>query len=52
MQKRCNYLPDRLLLQNKFLQPGNSDTFIDIFERRIVAARDLFATQATLMGTL
>ncbi len=36
----------------EFLQPGNSDTFIDIFERRIVAARDLFATQATLMGTL
>jgi AcrR family transcriptional regulator len=36
----------------EFLQPGHSDTFIEIFERRIVAARDLFATQATLMGTL
>ena len=36
----------------EFLQPGNTDTFIEIFERRIVAARDLFATQATLMGTL
>jgi AcrR family transcriptional regulator len=36
----------------EFLKPGNNDAYIDIFERRIVAARDLFATQATLMGTL
>jgi AcrR family transcriptional regulator len=36
----------------EFLQPGTTDTFIEIFERRIVAARDLFATQATLMERL
>ena len=35
----------------EFLQPGNDDTFTDIFERRIGAARDLFATQTALMGT-
>ena len=34
----------------EFLQPHNHDTFIDIFERRIGAARDLFATQSALMG--
>ena len=34
----------------EFLQPGNADTFIDIFERRIDAARDLFASQTALMG--
>ncbi|WP_374976806.1 TetR/AcrR family transcriptional regulator [Microbacterium trichothecenolyticum] len=35
----------------EFLKPGNPDTFIQIFERRIGAARDLFATQTVLMGT-
>jgi hypothetical protein len=35
----------------EFLKPGNDDTFIDIFERRIGAARDLFVTQTALMGT-
>lgn len=35
----------------EFLRPGNDDTFFVIFERRIAAARDLFATQAALMGT-
>jgi AcrR family transcriptional regulator len=35
----------------EFLQPGNDDTFLHIFERRLAAARDLFATQDTLMGT-
>ncbi|MFH8252641.1 TetR/AcrR family transcriptional regulator [Microbacterium sp. B2969] len=34
----------------EFLQPGNEDTFLDIFERRIGAARELFATQTALMG--
>lgn len=32
----------------EFLQPGNDDTFIEIFERRIGAARDLFSTQTAL----
>lgn len=27
----------------EFLQPGNTDTFLDIFERRVAAARALFA---------
>ncbi|WP_308289259.1 MULTISPECIES: hypothetical protein [Microbacterium] len=35
----------------EFLKPGNTDTFIEIFERRIGAARDLFVTQTALMGT-
>ncbi|MFC8683447.1 TetR/AcrR family transcriptional regulator [Microbacterium ureisolvens] len=35
----------------EFLKPGNADTFIEIFERRIGAARDLFVTQTALMGT-
>ncbi|MEU1973069.1 helix-turn-helix domain-containing protein [Microbacterium sp. NPDC019599] len=35
----------------EFLAHGNTDTFIEIFERRIGAARDLFASQAALMGT-
>ncbi|MFK4805229.1 MULTISPECIES: TetR/AcrR family transcriptional regulator [unclassified Microbacterium] len=35
----------------EFLKPGNDDTFIEIFERRIAAARDLFASQNALMGT-
>ena len=34
----------------EFLKPGNPDTFIQIFERRIGAARDLFATQTAPMG--
>ncbi|WP_345801309.1 helix-turn-helix domain-containing protein [Microbacterium sp. AZCO] len=34
----------------EFLQPGNDDTFLEIFERRIGAARELFATQSALMG--
>ncbi len=35
----------------EFLKPGNAESFIQIFERRIGAARDLFATQTALMGT-
>ena len=35
----------------EFLKPGNDDNFIEIFERRIGAARDLFASQNALMGT-
>ena len=35
----------------ELLQPGNTDTFTDIFERRIGAARELFATQTAPMGS-
>lgn len=35
----------------EFLVLGNDDTFIDIFERRVAAARALFATQNALMGS-
>jgi AcrR family transcriptional regulator len=35
----------------EFMQPGNTAPFIEIFERRIAAARELFATQTALMGT-
>ncbi len=35
----------------EFLAPGHDDTFPDIFARRIAAARDLFATQTTLIGS-
>ncbi|MDT0188635.1 helix-turn-helix domain-containing protein [Microbacterium sp. ARD31] len=34
----------------EFLRPGNEDSFVDIFERRIVAARELFDSQDALMG--
>ena len=35
----------------EFLKPGNAESFTRIFERRIGAARDLFATQTAVMGT-
>ncbi|WP_206535704.1 TetR/AcrR family transcriptional regulator [Microbacterium sp. 4R-513] len=35
----------------EFLHRENDNTFLDIFERRIAAARDVFATQHDLMGT-
>jgi AcrR family transcriptional regulator len=34
-----------------FLSPGTDATFVDIFQRRLDAARDLFATQTNLIGT-
>jgi AcrR family transcriptional regulator len=34
----------------EFLSPARTDSFLVIFERRIAAARDLFATQTALMG--
>ncbi len=35
----------------EFLTHADPDTFTEIFERRIGAARELFATQAALMGS-
>ncbi|MET0297122.1 MAG: helix-turn-helix domain-containing protein [Microbacterium sp.] len=34
----------------EFMQPGNTDSFLDIFERRVAAARALFASQDSLIG--
>jgi len=36
----------------EYLRPGNSEPFVTLFERRLIAARDIFTTQSTTLEVL